>query len=76
MNRLLEKSAIFLLCLPGFLMAGSIAVPVLALLSAVFRIVSRAASFGSADCVDSNLPRFCGMRNLADSSLCAAALLL
>ena len=36
MNRLLEKSAIFLLCLPGFLMAGSIAVPVLALLSAVF----------------------------------------
>ena len=36
MNRLLEKSAILLLCLPGFLMAGSIAVPVLALLSAVF----------------------------------------
>lgn len=36
MNRLLEKFAILLLCLPGFLMAGSIAVPVMALLSAVF----------------------------------------
>ena len=35
MNRLLEKCAIFLLCLPGFLMAGSVAVPVLALLSAL-----------------------------------------
>ena len=35
MNRLLEKCAILLLCLPGFLMAGSVAVPVLALLAAL-----------------------------------------
>ncbi len=35
MNRLLEKCAILLLCLPGFLMAGSVAVPVLALLFAI-----------------------------------------
>ena len=35
MYRLLEKCAIFLLCLPAFLMAGSVAVPVLALLLAV-----------------------------------------
>ena len=35
MNRLIEKCAVFLLCLPGFLMAGSVAVPVLALLVAV-----------------------------------------
>ena len=35
MNRLLEKCAILLLCLPGFLMAGSVAVPVLALLLAI-----------------------------------------
>ena len=35
MNRLLEKCAILLLCLPGFLMAGSVAVPVLALLLAL-----------------------------------------
>ena len=36
MNRLLEKSAILLLCLPGFLMAGFTSVPVLALLAAIF----------------------------------------
>ena len=35
MNRLSEKCAIFLLCLPGFLMAGSVVVPVLALLIAI-----------------------------------------
>lgn len=35
MNRLLEKCAVFLLCLPGFLVAGSVAVPVLALLCAI-----------------------------------------
>ena len=35
MNRLSEKCAIFLLCLPGFLMAGSVSVPVLALLIAI-----------------------------------------
>ena len=35
MNRLSEKCAIFLLCLPGFLMAGSVAVPVLTLLIAI-----------------------------------------
>ncbi|MBQ2558122.1 MAG: sensor histidine kinase [Lachnospiraceae bacterium] len=35
MNRLLEKCAVFLLCLPGFLMAGSFAVPVLSLLGAL-----------------------------------------
>ena len=35
MNRLIEKCAVFLLCLPGFLMAGSVAVPVLALLVAI-----------------------------------------
>ena len=35
MNRLSEKCAIFLLCLPGFFMAGSVVVPVLALLAAI-----------------------------------------
>ncbi|MBO4669195.1 MAG: sensor histidine kinase [Lachnospiraceae bacterium] len=35
MNRLLDKCAILLLCLPGFLMAGSVTVPVLTLLLAV-----------------------------------------
>ena len=35
MNRLYEKLAILLLCLPGFLLAGTVAVPVLAFLFAV-----------------------------------------
>ena len=29
MNRLIEKCAVFLLCLPGFLMAGSVAVAII-----------------------------------------------
>lgn len=35
MNRLYEKLAILLLCLPGFLLSGSVALPVMAFLFAV-----------------------------------------
>ncbi|MBO4627272.1 MAG: sensor histidine kinase [Lachnospiraceae bacterium] len=57
MNRLLEKCAVFLLCLPGFLLAGSFSVPVLALLFAVS--VSAAAQLFSGTAIAWIL-LFCG----------------